>query len=182
VEAKHEANPSHRSPQESPVRSLDAITNKAGTAHSRDNLDAYNIVHPMLLDNLRVATQQERTVQFDGSFWNDATTWDNPGTNVYEPPIQALMQPGADFSACVSLPRFSSDFTSFTTGVASQHPTVENESANITSQPWFATPSPPQESPEEECHGGLGTAMSWESNWQGYMQQLGVPYDNELGF
>ena len=68
------------------------------------------------------------------------------------------------------------------TGVLQQHPKVEQEVVNMPYQTWYPTPSPPQESPEEQCHGGLGTAMSWESNWQGYMQQLGVPYDNDLGF
>jgi hypothetical protein len=45
----------------------------------------------------------------------------------------------------------------------------------------YDTPSS-QGNPEEEGHGGLGTAMSWESNWQGFMHQLGVPYENDAGF
>jgi hypothetical protein len=79
------------------------------------------------------------------------------------------------------LPTFGAELTPFTIGVAPQFPKVEQDMVNIASQPWYITPSPPRESPEEQCHGGLGTAMSWESNWQGYMQQLGVPYESDLG-
>ncbi|KAF8506319.1 hypothetical protein JB92DRAFT_731568 [Gautieria morchelliformis] len=48
VEAKPEASPSQRSSQASPVRSSNATTREAGTAHFQGKLDAYTGAHDII--------------------------------------------------------------------------------------------------------------------------------------
>ncbi|KAF8508941.1 fungal-specific transcription factor domain-containing protein [Hysterangium stoloniferum] len=141
--------------------------------------DAFNAAHPALLDNLRHATQQPRvtTIRPVGELVNDGQAWQditdisgiNPGNSASQPEdVQFALPPNVGPSA---------------------HPVRGNVPAPLmfeqdtgpTSLLWNMMPIKPN--PEAEGHGGLGTAMSWESNWQGYLHQFGMVYaDAESGF
>ncbi|KAF8577043.1 hypothetical protein K439DRAFT_1622389 [Ramaria rubella] len=156
--------------------SVTSNTNMSGRSQ-QSGMDTSN-VHPLLLNNLRLATQQEAfTSQSVEALWNDATMWENASIG---PQLPGTFRPDNfdyAFGSAVGLGTTCGDVPPV--GGLHQPPKTEHEAVDV--QSWYQTP-PAEGSVEEECHGGLGTAMSWESNWQGYMQQLGVPGENDLGF
>lgn len=91
-----ETNTLPRSPQDSPVRSSTATTRRTGTAYSQPNSDAYDVVHPMLLNNLREATQQQGAAQANELLWNNARLWE--GAGIYDTPTSAVLQTGTSRS------------------------------------------------------------------------------------
>lgn len=165
--------------QPSPALKSSTITNLDFQPAFRET---YRTAHPSLLNNLRHATQQPPvTAQSFRPGINNVSIWQEMSSSVNGSPVQAD-GPGSSSNANVQLenitysPSFGLDPGPLSTqGITRE--SLSSEPENMLQ--WSANRS----AFEDGGHGGLGTAMSWESNWQGYMNQLGMNYpDTDIGF
>lgn len=172
---------STQSSQPSPATKSSTITNLDLHPAFR-HFETYHTAHPSLLNNLRHATQQPPvTAQSFRPGINNVSIWQEMSSSGSGSPVQADgTTSGMNIQAdCIT---YNPSFDLNNLGGPNGMPrglTRDSLSSEPEGMQWTVS----KNAFEDGGHGGLGTAMSWESNWQGYLNQLGMNYpDTDIGF
>lgn len=175
---------STQSSQPSPSIKSGTITNLDSHPAFR-HFETYHTAHPSLLNNLRHATRQPPvTAQSFRSGINNVSIWQEMSSSGGGSPVQA-----DGTTSSMNIQADGITYTSFdlnnlggpTNGMPPCRGGLARDS--LSSEPDGMQWTVSKNAFEDGGHGGLGTAMSWESNWQGYLNQLGMNYpDTDIGF
>ena len=151
-----------KSPRASETSSPATSTNNPPTPPAQPNLDAYRIAHPSLLAHLREATKSPQLVAPPG--WEPMTTHSTP-----QPPSRQGSQPTEDL---FNIPFEGNHNMATQVSMCPESFVHDHEGLNL-SPPWD---TPPSLGSNEEAMVNAGITMNWDTDWQMYMRQFGMPY------